>query len=157
MSILPTWPFAVGTLVLGLAGGAWLDHTVMAGRIAKLEATHADVLRQIDQVQDSDEIEARTKEQDWAARVGQVEQEKTNEIDRINNRHAAMVDGLRQRANRRAAPGGGVSEATATCAGATGAELSRPDATVLVGIAQRADEQRAALAACYSAYDAVSN
>ena len=37
MSILPTWPIAAGALVLGLVGGAWLDHTVMASRIAKIE------------------------------------------------------------------------------------------------------------------------
>lgn len=29
MSILPTWPIAAGALVIGLAGGAWIDHRVM--------------------------------------------------------------------------------------------------------------------------------
>lgn len=156
MSILPTWPIAVGALVLGLAGGAWIDHTVMAGRIAKIEKTHADVLGQIAQVQAEDERESRTKEQAWAARVGQVEQENKDENARIAARYAAQLDGLRQRADRRPAPAGGVPEATATCEGATGAELSRSDAGFLAGLAARADQHRAALAACYSAYDAVS-
>lgn len=155
MSILPTWPFAVGALVLGLAGGAWIDHTVMASRIAKIEKDHADMMRQLAEVHDADQIDARTKEQTWAARVGQVEQEKTNENARIAARYAAQLDGLRQRADRRPAPTSGMLEAATACAGATGAELSRPDATVLVGFAQRADEQRAALAACYGAYDAL--
>lgn len=155
MSILPTWPIAAGTLVLGIVLGAYADHTVMAGRIAKIEKGHADVMRQLAEVHDADQLEARTKEQTWAQRVGQVEQEKTNENARIAARYAAQLDGLRQRAERRPTPSGGMLETTATCAGATGAELSRPDATVLIGIAQRADQQRAALAACYGAYDAL--
>lgn len=157
MSILPTWPIAVGTLVLALAGGAWIDHTVMAGRIAKIEKAHADVERQRAEVYAADQVDAREKEQKWAVRIGQVEQEKINENARIAARYAAQLDGLRQRAERRPAPASGMPQATTSCAGATGAELSRPDAAVALGIARDADEQRAALAACYSAYDAVSN
>lgn len=155
MSIIPTWPFAAGALVLGLAGGAWIDHTVMAGRIAKIEKAHAEVMRQLAEVHDADQLDARTKEQTWATRVGKVEQENIDERSRIAARYNAQLDSLRQRAERRPAPISGMPEAPTSCAGATGAELSRPDATVLVGIAQRADEQRAALAACYGAYDAL--
>src|SRR6185503_8568699 len=156
MSLLPTWPIAVGALVLGMAGGAWIDHTVMAGRIAKAEAAHADVLRQIAQVQAQDEKESRDKEQAWAKRVGQVEQENKDENARIADRYAAQLDSLRKRADRRPAHTGGVPEATDTCQGATGAELSRSDAGFLAGLAARADQHRAALDACYRAYDAVS-
>lgn len=155
MSILPTWPIAAGTLVLGLVGGAWIDHTVMAARIAKIEKGHADVMRQLVEVHDADQLDARTKEQTWAQRVGQVEQEKTNENARIAARYAAQLDGLRQRADRRPAPVSGMPEAAPACEGATGAELSRGDAGFLAGYAARADRHRAALAACYSAYDAL--
>lgn len=155
MSILPTWPFAAGALVLGLAGGAWIDHTVMAGRIAKIEKTHADVMRQLAEVHDADQLEARTKEQTWAARVGQVEQEKIDENARISARYAVELDGLRKRADRRPAPTGGMPDAAPACEGATGAELSRGDSIFLAGLAARADRHRAALAACYGAYDAI--
>lgn len=156
MSILPTWPIAAGALLVGLALGAYADHTVMAGRIAKIEKAHADVERQRAEVYAADQRDAREKEQKWAVRVGQVEQEKVNENARIAARYAAELDGLRKRAERRPAPTGETSSTTATCAGATGAELSRPDAGFLIGEAARADRQRAALAACYGAYDAVS-
>lgn len=157
MSIIPTWPFAAGVLVLGLAGGAWLDHTVMAGRIAKIEKGHADVMRQLAEVHDTDQRDARTKEQQNAEKLGKIEQEKLDakEQARVASAAALNSERMRQRAERRPAPISGMPEAPTSCAGATGAELSRPDATVLVGIAQRADEQRAALAACYGAYDAL--
>jgi len=157
VSILPTWPIAVGTLVLGLAAGAWIDHTVMAGRIAKIEKGHADVMRQLAEVKATDERENRTKEQKAVERLGQLEQEKIDakEQARVASAAALNSERMRQRAERRPAPTSGMPEATATCAGATGAELSRPDATFLIGLAQRADEQRAALAACYGAYDSV--
>lgn len=156
MSMLPTWPIAAGALVLGLALGAYADHTVMAGRIAKIERAHADVERQRAEVYATDQVEARTKEQAWAARVGQVEQEKTNENARIAARYTAELDGLRKRAERRPTPPSGMPEAATSCAGATGAELSIGDSIFLARYAARADQQRAALAACYGAYDAVS-
>lgn len=157
MSLIPTWPIAVGAMVLGALGGAALDHTIMGARIDRMEKATAEVDRQRAEIRAADERDSRTKEQTWAARVGQVEQEKTNAIAQVQAAGAAALNSerMRQRTERRPAPSGGVPEAAATCAGATGAELSRPDATFLVGFAQRADEQRAALGACYSAYDAL--
>lgn len=157
MSLIPTWPIAVGALALGLAGGAALDHTIMSARIDRMEKATAEIDRQRAEIRAGDELEARQKEQTWAARVGQVEQEKTNEIARVRAAGAAALsdERMRKRADRPAANPSGMPQAAAACAGATGAELYRPDAIVLVGIAQRADEQRAALGACYSAYDAL--
>lgn len=155
MSLIPTWPLVVGGLLLGAAGGAALDHTIMAGRIDRMERAAADVERQRAEVYAADQVAARTTEQKRAERVGQIEQGKQDEINRIAARYAADLDGLRLRANRKPAPGGGTSPAAPTCQGTTGAELSRPDAEFLVGEATRADTQRAALAACYGAYDAL--
>lgn len=155
MSLIPTWPIAVGALALGLAGGAALDHTIMSARIDRMEKATADIDRQRAEIRAGDELEARQKEQTWAARVGQVEQEKTNENARIAARYATDLDSLRKRADRRPAPSGGTAPAATSCEGATGAELSRPDAEFLVSEAARADRQRAALGACYSAYDAL--
>jgi len=157
MSLIPTWPIAVGALVVGMATGAFADHTIMAGRIDKMKAETAEVDRQRAEIRAADERDARAKEQSWATRVGQVEQEKTNAIAQAQAAGAAALNSerMRQRADRRPAPGGGVPKTATACAGSTGAELSRPDATFLVGLAQRADEQRAALGACYGAYDAL--
>lgn len=155
MSLIPTWPIAVGALVVGLTAGAYADHTIMAARIDRMEKATADVDRQRAEIRAADERDARAKEQTWAERVGQVEQEKTNENARIAARYAAQLDGLRQRADRRPPPSSGAAPAAPTCQGATGAELSRTDAGFLIGEAARADAQRAALAACYGAYDAL--
>ena len=44
MSLVPTWPIAVGTLVIGLAAGAWVDHSFMARKYDKLVAQHQQAL-----------------------------------------------------------------------------------------------------------------
>lgn len=155
MSLIPTWPIAVGALVLGALGGAALDHTIMSSKIDGIEKRAAEVDRQRAEIRAADELDARTKEQTLTAQVGKVQQEKTNEIDRINSRHALELDGLRRRADRRPATSGQGAAAAPACEGSTGAELSRPDAEFLIGEAARADRQRTALGACYQAYDAV--
>lgn len=62
---------------------------------------------------------------------------------------AARADGMRLRAERRE-PSPAI---TSACKGATGSELSRPDAGFLSEQAARADRLRAALAQCYDQYD----
>lgn len=67
-------------------------------------------------------------------------------IDDLHRRELALRAGLRNRAER---PELSASGAALACqAGATGAELSRPDAEFLVGEAARADQLRAALERC---------
>lgn len=149
MSILPTWPIAAGALVIGLAVGAYADHKVMGARIDKMEAASAEQER-VRQVQRAtDERAAREKEQQWAARAGQIEQEKLDEINRIRSDSAAAIARLSNRPDRKPAPASGVPQTTATCTAATGAELAASDAIFLSRLAERADEQRAALQACY--------
>jgi hypothetical protein len=41
MSLIPTWPFVAGALLIGAAGGAALDHTIMAGKIDRMELAAA--------------------------------------------------------------------------------------------------------------------
>lgn len=157
MSILPTWPITAGVLVLGLAAGSFIDHKVMQGRIDQITITHTEQLRVREVQRVKDEVAAREAERQLLVRAGQIEQEKTDEINRIRNAHAAAIAGLQQRPDRKPTPTGGVSSASPACPGATGADLYRSDAIVLVGIAQRADELRAGLAACYKAYDSLEH
>lgn len=157
MSILPTWPIAAGALAIGLAMGAYVDHKVMSARIEKMEAASAEQER-VRQVQRAaDERAAREKEQQWAARAGQIEQEKLDEINRIRSDSAAAIARLSNRPTRVPASTGGVPQAAPACTGATGAQLYREDATVALRIAGDADEHRAALAACYKWADEVIN
>lgn len=64
----------------------------------------------------------------------------------VSRQRDAALAGLRDRAERPAVPASGAG--AEACKGASGAQLSRRDAEVLVGLAARADELRAALERC---------
>lgn len=87
-----------------------------------------------------------------AADVEAIRKEKDDEIASINTKYLAQLDGLRQRPDTRVSA---TDTARTRCTGATGRELSRPDATFLAGLAARADTQRTALAACYQEIDKI--
>lgn len=155
MSLIPTWPFVAGALIVGTLAGGYADHLVLESRIDKLNVVHAEELRQREVQRATDERTARNNERQMTEAVGLAEQEKTDEIARIRIAAAADVARLQNRPDRKPTPAGGVPQATPACQGATGAQLSRPDAEFSLRLAERADEQRAALAACYKAYDSV--
>lgn len=155
MSILPTWPIAAGALVLGLAGGFYFEHTRLGAQIDHMNADAAEAERQRQLVRADDERVAREAEQQLAARAGQIEQEKTDEISRIRSGYAADLARVQQRADRKPAGAGGLPAASPACAGSTGVELSNRDAGFLSWQAARADELRAGLQACYGWADSV--
>jgi hypothetical protein len=154
--LIPTWPFVVGALVIGLGTGAYADHKVMQGRIDKITIAHAETLRVREVQRVKDEVAAREEERRLVRQAGQIEQEKTNEIATIRAAHANELGRLQNRATRKPTPAGAMPGPAPACQGSTGAELSREDATFLIGEAARADEHRAALSACYRAYDSVA-
>ena len=97
------------------------------------------------------EAEARTTEHQQQEAANAIARRHNAEVSTVRRNLDIALDSLRDRADR---PAGGMSEAPrADCAGATGAELSRPDAEFLVREAARADEQRAGLDACYRHID----
>lgn len=155
MSILPTWPIAALALAVGVAGGAVSTRAVYVAKIEKLNAQHSEELRVREVQRAKDEVAAREEERRLVLRAGQIEQDKTNEIATIRAAHARQLGSLQNRPDRKPASPGAVPGTAPACAGSTGAELSRPDAGFLAGEAARADELRAALSACYSAYDSV--
>lgn len=69
----------------------------------------------------------------------------------IAARLSVALDSLQNRPDRRP----DAASDTSTCAGTSGAELSRPDGRFLEGEAARADRIRAALDACYRQYDSL--
>lgn len=80
----------------------------------------------------------------WNADIARQKQEQADEIASINRRLLDGLDGLRNRPARMPEP------ARQAAQGATGAELSKPDAEFLERIAAEADEQREALRQCYA-------
>lgn len=114
---------------LALAGGGYLK-----GR----HDEHASHLEQL--LHDTNE--ARRIEQRAAANRQEADDAKDAELRRVRDRLGAALDELRHRPERLPEP------ARATCAGATGAELSGPDAAFLEREAARADDLRAELGAC---------
>lgn len=91
---------------------------------------------------------ARETEQIWQGAYNEASKSYLAKIRVTDERLRIALDSLRDRPNRP------MPEATrADCKGATGAELSGPDAAFLAGEAARADRTRAAYELCLTAYD----
>lgn len=92
--------------------------------------------------------ETRRIEQKRQSMAAGIQESKDAKNRTVINRQLALIDELRNRPER--------TVHTSDCKGATGAELSRPDAGFLAGEAARAERQRNALEACYSQYDSLT-
>ena len=95
---------------------------------------------------------ARKIEQEKQEKINAIAQHQQNELQNINTKLLDNIKRLHNRPNKRHVP----KDNKATCEGATGAELSRPDASFLTREAARADTIRTALKACYKYADEVS-
>lgn len=98
---------------------------------------------------------ARQREQALQATADRIREEKNREIAALNRRHAAVVDGLRNRPERPAIGTSPVPEAAGDRpgpAGCTPSQLYRSDAELALEIARDADFLRLQLAACQAAY-----
>lgn len=111
---------------------AWLAKTEKDKRLAVEEAIHI--------------------EREQQGVVNDAMRNQAASLASINNRLRADLVSLRNRPERASATD---QTARSSCAGATGAELSRSDAEFLVGEAARADEVRAGLSACYQVIDGI--
>ena len=149
------WSFKVKA-ALGIAGTILLAWTAMSVYNAGYRAGESKIQAKWDAevsamaLAQAAELErAMAKTAELQAQVQQITRSHRNEIARINARHAAAIDGVRDRPER--PDSGGVPEGASVgtgSAGCTGAELYRPDAEFLIGIARDADRLRLALAAC---------
>lgn len=86
--------------------------------------------------------QARQVEANWQKNVAALQEVHRAEVTRLS---AALERARRELRNR---PDRMPEASREACAGATGSELSRPDAEFLVGEAARADQLRADLEAC---------
>ena len=151
----------IGGLVAAVvaAGGALMaysaGHDAGAAQVqAAWDAERMEALRARAEV----EASARKREQELAAQAARQRQELRREITRLEQRHAAVVDSLRDRPDRPADSGavpGATSAGAEPAAGCTGAQLYRPDGEFLAGEAARADRLRLALATCIAAYNSL--
>lgn len=155
MSILPTWPIAAGALVIGLAVGAFIDHRIMQGRIDKITIAHTEELRVREVKRADDERAERSKEQAWNFKLNEVEQRRIDEVDKVRGAADALAERMRKQANSKSSNASGVRPTCPTSEGSTGADVPIRIGDDLVRLAQRADEQREALKACYSSYDSI--
>ncbi len=89
---------------------------------------------------------ARQAEAAAGKRIKGIQDAKDADLRRVAGVLGSALDELQQRADR-AVPGA-AGETRATCAGATGAELARPDASFLARYAALAESFRRELAAC---------
>lgn len=156
MNISTDWYFAAGLLVIGIAGGAYVDHSIMESRINKITSAHAEDLRVLQVQRAKDEAAARAKEQTLTAQIATIEQARTNEVATVRTDAAALIERLRNQATSKPANPSRVPQAAASCEATPGAVVPERTGTDLVQLAQRADELRSALSACYQAYDSVA-
>lgn len=155
MSILPTWPIAAGALVIGLAVGAYADHKIMQGRIDKITIAHTEELRVREVDRANDERAARIKEQAQTMRISQIEQERINEVANVRSSADALIERMRKQASSKPTSSSAVSSTCPSSQVSAGAAVPSGIGEDLVRLAERADEQRSALSACYQAYDSI--
>lgn len=155
MSILPTWPIAAGALVIGLAGGAYVDHKIMQGRIDKITIEHAKVEQERMVQRTRDEVAARENERLLVEKINAIETERINEVAAIKSDADRLVDRLRKQAASKPTNPGGVPTTCTAGESAAGPAIPERTGVDLVALAQRADEVRTALGACYKAYDSL--
>jgi len=106
---------------------------------------HVGIIAQRDLAQAKENFRTGEHRTEASAKITKAKDEK---LASINARYIAALGELRKRPERRPVD-------TANCQGATGAELSGPDAGFLEGEAARGDTLRTELGTCYEKYDSL--
>ena len=123
--------------------------------LAQLRATNIEVSLAREQEYTSNLLRARKSEQELADQAVKTRKIHDDKIKTVNARLAAALVSLRNRPEQRLASDGPAATDSSTAAGATGSQLSGPDARFLIGEASRADRLRSALEQCYADYESV--
>lgn len=145
------WAALVGILAFVLAGTHWkawkAGGTAVQHQWDRQKTADAMANAQAERV-------ARQTENQLRADADAARKTKNEEIARINRRHAAIVDSLRNRPTERA-DAGGVPNAPGAGVGCTGEGLAGPDAGFLAGFARDAARLQAAYDECKTAHHSV--
>lgn len=150
MIAAPPWARILAALaVLALAGiGGWQIRDWQAD--AELGALRLTIAQGVAAAA----TEARTIERKEQETVNHALRTQNETLADVAHRLRNDLERLRRRPERSQQSAGVSAAPGPACQGATGAELSRPDAEFLVREAARADELRAGLVACYAVIDA---
>lgn len=138
--------FVLTVLIVAMLTGVWLERQVAERKIAKLKEEYATAQLEAIEV-------AVAAERQMQKEVNDALEKQSRQNRNIASNLARELDGMRKRAERAERMS---EDSRAACAGADGRELSREDAGFLAREAARAEEQRAALEACYRFVDAVT-
>lgn len=157
---IQTYALRLSAIVLAVAVGMAV---VQTWRLAKEQASFAGYKVQVVELQAkrernySADLKASRDATDALQHTINQNQRLQNErIQAINDRHAAVVTGLRNRPEARAASVSPTPNTTGNPEGATGLQLSGPDGRFLAGEAARGDALRASLQTCYKNYEAAA-
>lgn len=135
-----------------LALTAWQAHSKgKQSGMAKVQALWTAERLAIKTAQAEQAMVARDKEQALQTQLAQQRKVHQNEVHRLVRNHAALVDSLRERAQRPDSASGVPQNSTVgaePATGCTGAQLYRQDGEFLAREAARADQLRLALRAC---------
>ena len=138
----------VAVCLAGTHYAAW-DYGKLKGEIKV-----AELGRQLAEAKADGITQKSDRERELTTKFIKAEGTKNEALQAITDRYHSALDELRTRADR---PDGQHLPARAgVCEGASGAELSRPDAGFLEGEAARATRLQSALASCYEKLDAVA-
>jgi hypothetical protein len=146
-------------IAISLAALAWYAHSsgVRSGTAATQARWDAEKVRTLE-AQGEQILLAQIREGELTAQMDQLTRTYHRDKNRIASEHADLVDSLRQRPDRPS--DGGLPEAATAGSGppawCDGSQLWRPDGEFLAREAARADELRAALGVCSSAYNALT-
>lgn len=142
-------------LAVGFLTGWTTQSWRLGEEIATLKEAHAQELVKLQQAALNTEKAYREKERSYQTSLAVAQEKRNEETRRINARHAAVVDSLRNRQERTTSGSSEVPNPAPSCAGTTGSELARGDAEFLAGFAADAAKLDAALTQCEAAYNAV--
>lgn len=148
---------AIIVLAIGFLAGWTTQGWRLNKEIATIQAEHATSLKKLADTARDAEAANREIEAQAVRSLAQAQEKRNVEVARITRNHAAVVDSLRKRPERVAAPSSKVPSTTPACAGTTGAELARGDAEFLAGYSADAAKLEAALNQCEAAYNALRN
>lgn len=146
----------VAAVLVGFFAGWKVQGWRLGNEIATIQKFHVKQLAEMQEVALSAEKEFREKERGYVASLTAAQEQRNAEITRINRKHTAVVNSLRNRPERADSNSNSQMPSTpAACIGSTGAELARGDAEFLAGYAADAARLEAALNQCEAAYNAL--
>lgn len=93
MSLVPTWPFAVGTLVIGLAAGAFGMHSWDERKYDKLVAEHAAALALANAANQKESIELQDRVDDLNTKKVRDDEQHAKDLESV--RAAARAGAVR--------------------------------------------------------------